>query len=378
MAQEAAGTTAATVLVLQGGGALGSYQAGVYETLEQSSISLDWVAGISIGAINAAIIAGNAPADRLSRLRQFWWEATACGLPVPSAIVAAGGAWLNETAAAWTALVGVPGFFAPRLMPPPLQDPGSAGAVSFYDPSGLRASLAGLVDFDRINDGPLRLSVGAVNVETGNFTYFDSAQRRIRAEHIMASAALPPAFPPVEIDGQRYWDGGLVSNTPLQFVLDAAADRDLLIFQVDLFNARGGVPRTLFDALEREKDIRYSSRTRLNTDRAVEEHRFRSALRTLLERLPPAERTSPEALLLRTAAADASRTIVHLIYRRRAYDGHAKDYLFTRPAMIAHWTAGREDAGRTLAHPEWQKHVLHSGTTVYDLVEGAGRQEPVR
>jgi NTE family protein len=378
MAKAIARTKAETVLVLQGGGALGSYQAGVYEALEKSSIHVDWIAGISIGAINAAIIAGNAPADRLSRLRQFWWEATACGLPVPTANIAAVGAWLNEAAAAWTALVGVPGFFTPRLVPPPLQDQGSAGAVSLYDASGLRASLARFVDFDRINDGPLRLSVGAVNIETGNFTYFDSAQQRIRAEHIMASAALPPAFPPVEIDGQRYWDGGLVSNTPLQFVLDAADDRDLLIFQVDLFNARGAVPRTLFEALEREKDIRYSSRTRLNTDRAVEEYRLRSALRTLLERLPPAERTSPEALLLRTAVADASRTIVHLIYRRRAYDGHAKDYLFTRPAMIAHWAAGHEDAGRTLAHPEWQKRAAHSGTTVYDLVEGAGRQELIR
>ncbi len=378
MVQESAKPTAGAVLVLQGGGALGSYQAGVYEALEASPIRLDWIAGISIGAINAAIIAGNAPADRLPRLKQFWLEATACALPLPPTIVGAGSAWLNEAAAAWTALVGVPGFFAPRGKPPLLQVPGSPGAVSFYDASALRASLARLVDFDRINQGPMRLSVGAVNVETGNFTYFDSAAQPIQADHIMASAALPPAFAPVEIEGQQFWDGGLVSNTPLQYVLDAAADRDLLIFQVDLFNARGPVPRTFVDALEREKDIRYSSRTRLNTDRAVEVQRLKTALGALLERLPPQEQESPEARLLGPFALSPSTTIVHLIYRRRAFDGHAKDYLFTRAAIIDHWTAGHEDAERTLDHPEWRSRAPRPGTTVYDLVEGSGQQEHVQ
>ncbi|MBS0302690.1 MAG: patatin-like phospholipase family protein, partial [Proteobacteria bacterium] len=261
-----------TALVLQGGGALGAYQAGAYEALAERAQSLDWVAGISIGAINAALIAGNPPQRRVDRLRAFW-ERVSVALPVrpdPELLGPARG-WWDNAMALWGALVGVPGFFAPR---PPLawwpQPP-----VSWYDTAPLHDTLLELVDFDLLNDGPIRFSVGAVDVQSGNFTYFDNRRERIGPEHVMASGALPPGFAAVPIGDRWYWDGGLVSNTPLTYVmdhLDGGAERLLTVFQIDLFNARGRVPETLADAAEREKDIRYSSRTRLVSDLARERH----------------------------------------------------------------------------------------------------------
>ena len=224
------------ILVLQGGGALGAYQGGVYEVLTSSHRDPDWVAGVSIGAINAALIAGNPPARRLQRLREFW-ELVSSPVLGGLAPVLDGdlrGAF-NEASALRGVLFGVPGFFMPRIPPAGWHPRGTDGAVSHYDTSPLKRTLERMVDFDRINDGPTRLSVGAVNVRTGNFEYFDSSTRRLDARHIMASGALPPGFPPVEIDGESYWDGGLVSNTPLQYVLDQPAERRRVVFQVDLF-----------------------------------------------------------------------------------------------------------------------------------------------
>ena len=209
------------ILVLQGGGALGAYQAGVFESLAACNSQPQWVAGISIGAINAALIAGNAPELRLERLREFWHLVSSSPDLTPLwAAMAPTRAWANETSAGQAMLFGVPGFFTPRLPPPPLQPAGTLPAISWYDTTPLRQTLERLVDFDRLNNGAMRLSVGAVNVRSGNFAYFDSANHRIDVRHILASGALPPGFAPVEIDGEFYWDGGLVSNTPLQYVLD--------------------------------------------------------------------------------------------------------------------------------------------------------------
>ena len=202
------------VLVLQGGGALGSYQAGIYEALAESEFPPTWLAGISIGAVNAAIIAGNAPNDRVARLREFWELATSTPFAPPPIAGGLVRSWWNEASAAWVSLVGAPGFFEPRIFPAALQKPGSLEALSIYETKELKATLERLVDFDRINARETRLSVGAVNVRTGNFTYFDNEKQRLGPEHIMASGALPPGFPPIEIDGEFYWDGGLVSNTP--------------------------------------------------------------------------------------------------------------------------------------------------------------------
>ena len=290
--------------MLQGGGALGAYQAGVFEGLSVDYREPTWVAGISIGAVNAALIAGNPSARRVHRLREFW-ELLSSSLPSPCAAFAAPfhasaqarGA-LNATSAAQAMLFGVPGFFSPRLPPAPLQPTGTLQAISYYDTAPMRQTLEKLVDFDRINDGPMRLSVGAVNVRTGNFEYFDSARQRIDVRHIMASAALPPGFAPVEIDGEFYWDGGLVSNTPLQYVLDQPGKQRRVVFQVDLFAARGELPATLDEATEREKDIRFSSRTRLATTNELDRQVMAQAAQRLIARLPPALRNDPDARAL--------------------------------------------------------------------------------
>ncbi len=273
-----------TVLVLQGGGALGAYQGGAYEALATAGIEPDWVAGISIGAVNSAIIAGNPPARRVQRLRQFW-ELVSSRLTLPPIASDNNSRKLfNETSAALVASTGAPGFFDPRYPPAVFMPPGTIQAISIYDTSALRGTLLDLVDFDLLNSGPTRLSVGAVDVASGNFRYFDSASDKIGPEHIMASGALPPGFPPVEIDGQFYWDGGLVSNTPMQYVLDGGGPRtDMCVFQIDLFSAKGPVPETLFDLAQREKEIRFSSRTRFNTDVFREMQTMRRAIRRLEE-----------------------------------------------------------------------------------------------
>src|SRR3954451_10962138 len=297
------------VLVLQGGGALGSYQAGAYQALCHFDFEPEWVAGISIGAINAAIIAGNEPEKRVDRLKEFW---DMVSQPVPWSPVGQGDrarSFFNETSAAIIATFGVPGFFTPRFPPASLWPPGSADAMSYYDTAPLKKTLERLVDFDRINDLKTRLSIGAVGVTSGNFKYFDNFEfkqlgKKIGPEHIMASGALPPGFPSIVIEGEHYWDGGIASNTPLDYVLDAEVDNDLLIFQVDLFSARGELPSSLLEAAEREKDIRYSSRTRLNTDKNKQVHNARMALRDLIGKLPDYLKNDPSVELLRKASKE--------------------------------------------------------------------------
>ena len=342
-----------SILVLQGGGALGAYQAGVYEALQNHGETPDWVAGISIGAINAALIAGNPPERCVERLREFWELVTE---PTGTASLALAGfdrSVQNRNSALMAAVFGAPGFFAPRVPPAPFQPPGSVAAISYYDTDPLRATLERLVDFDRVNTGGTRLSVGAVNVRTGNFAYFDTANERLDARHVMASGALPPGFPPIEIDGEFYWDGGLVSNTPLEYVLDSAPRRDTLALQVDLWSARGQMPRTLGDALERQKDIQYSSRTRRGTDSAAERQRLRLALGELVAQLP-GKRMPPQL----HGAFDAwictkVLNVVHLIYQAKSYEEQYKDYAFGPLATSEHWGAGLADMQRTLAHPRY-------------------------
>ncbi|WP_064032292.1 patatin-like phospholipase family protein, partial [Methylosinus sp. R-45379] len=344
-------------LLLQGGGALGAYQAGVYQALAEHRIEPTWVAGISIGAINSAIIAGNAPEHRVDRLRAFW-EGVSTGLN--------GWAdWLphlvhekhvrgvvNQFAAGGVLMNGVPGFFSPRFPSPPLQRSGTVGATSWYHTAALRPTLERLIDFDRINTRAMRFSVGAVNVRTGNFAYFDNATDTIRVEHVMASGALPPGFPAVEIDGEQYWDGGMVSNTPLDWVLSAPSRLDTLIFQIDLWSAAGTVPRDLATVAVRMKEIQYSSRTRAATEAFREIQTYRAAFDTLFRNLPDALRETPEARLLADVSDPAAYSIVQLVYRSPTYEGASKDYEFSRQTMEDHWRTGYENALTTLAHPE--------------------------
>ena len=336
------------VLVLQGGGALGSYQAGVYEALHEAGAQPDWLAGISIGAINCAIIAGNPPETRVARLREFWTLVSSGWEPPIASFGDHGRSMVSDASAAWTATLGAPGFFTPRIPGPVFQPPGSPGALSLYDTAPLKATLERLVDFDRLNSGETRLSVGAVNIHTGNFAYFDNDHQRIVPEHIMASGALPPGFPPVEIDGQWYWDGGIVSNTPLEYVLDEDEQDDLLIHQVDLFNARGPMPRTLAEAAEREKDIRFSSRTRLNTDANLKLRQAKAAIRALVKILPQELAADPNVAFLSGLARESSVAVVQLIYRRKPYEGGFADFEFSRQTMLDHWSSGVEDARHAL------------------------------
>ena len=357
------------VLVLQGGGALGAYQAGAYEALAAGGQSPDWVAGISIGAINAAIIAGNPPDRRVQRLRRFWDLVSSNLTGTPLAADDASRRIFNETSAALVASSGAPGFFAPRFPPAVFMPPGSLDAISIYDTSPLRATLLEVVDFDLLNSGPVRLSVGAVQVRNGNMKYFDTANEIITPDHIMASGALPPGFPPVVIDGEAYWDGGLVSNTPLQYVLDGGGSReDMCVFQIDLFSASGPMPETLFDIAQREKDIRYSSRTRLNTDMVKEIQTARRAIRRLDAQLPDTIKGSSDWKQLASISCDAAITIVHLIHRRAAYSSHSNDYEFSRYTIDEHWTAGRDDVACTLDHPAWKtRQRPEEGVMVLDL-----------
>jgi NTE family protein len=363
------------VLVLQGGGALGAYQAGVFQALKDVQMEPDWVAGISIGAINAALIAGNSPERRLARLREFW-ERVSSALPAPLYdIEGIFRAPLNEASALHALLFGVPGFFTPRVPPPQLQPQGSMAAISYYDTSPLEHTLKELVDFGLINGGAVRFSVGAVNVRMGNFFYFDSAKQRIDVRHVMASAALPPGLPPVEIDGEYYWDGGLVSNTPLQYALEQRGERHRVVFQVDLFPARGGLPATIDDVSQREKDIRYSSRTRLNTDYELERQLIMKTAHRLIDKLPPDMREDPDVQTLANLRAECKGIdVVHLIYRTKQYESQAKDYEFSRLSMQEHWQAGYADIHDTLQDPRWtQRDPNSNAVRVFDLTRDKER-----
>jgi NTE family protein len=340
-------------LVLQGGGALGAYQAGVYQAMHEAGIEPDWVAGVSIGAINSAIIAGNRPERRLERLRAFWdritdrkvWPFTPDGDVYRRARNAAS-SWL-------TIALGQPGFFNPLLPGPWFSPAGARAATSYYDSTPLRQTLLELVDFDLINSGGARFSVGAVNVLSGNFKYFDNAEEVIGPEHVMASGALPPALPMVKIGTDHFWDGGIVSNTPLQHLLEHDDCVNTLVFQVDLFSARGVLPRDIQDVLGRHKDIMYSSRTRYTTDVYKQLQTWKMRLYRALAKVPEAELTDEERALKRELADLPEITILHLIYQQKAYEGHAKDYEFSGTSMREHWQSGYEDTKRTLKRKDW-------------------------
>ncbi len=356
-------------LVLQGGGALGAYQAGVFEAMHSQYQVIDWVAGVSIGAINGAIIAGNPPERRVSALREFWREvSSAPGQLVPN--------WggdehlLAQASAGYAMAFGIPGMFHPR--PSPLWLFGlNAPLPSTFDTKPMHETLCRLVDFDRINQGETRFSVGAVNVRTGNSIYFDNRQQKIGPEHIMASAALPPGFPAVHIDGEDYWDGGVVSNTPLQHVLDNQdRSQPLVVLQVDLFSAKGAMPSTIGEVVARQKDIQYSSRTRMNSNALETELNLAEKLAYLLDRLPPELNEDPEVQALRGHLHRESVDIVHLIYRsQRPFP--ASDFEFSRAAVNAHWDAGMRDMVHTLAHPDLLRRTHAQGMTTYDLADDA-------
>jgi NTE family protein len=366
-------------LVLQGGGALGSYQAGVYEGLLEAGVEPHWIAGISIGALNTAIIAGNAPENRVAALKGFW--DMICRPPYLPPTVGIfgdlvanmdllGRKWLNSFEAGRAIMEGQNGFFTPRMpLPIPLLHQYTPDKVSYYNTEALKATLERFADFDRINSREIRVSLGAVNVKTGNFAYFDNKDTILKPEHFMASGALPPGFPAIEIDGEYYWDGGLVSNTPLAEILRDNGHVDTLIFQVDLWKAKGNLPNNFLDITERTKDIQYSSRTRMVTDNMGEHHKNAMLFKELLKHIPEevrktdswckkAERMSKEGVV----------NIIQLIYKNKAYEGHSKDYEFSPITMTEHWQSGLEDMRNTFEHPEWfDLPTPEKGFTTHDI-----------
>ncbi len=359
------------ILVLQGGGALGAYQAGAYEALAESGFMPDWVAGISIGAINGALIAGNRPDERVAKLRAFW-DKVSSGLqgtiPVFEELLRP---YFNETSANLAASFGVPGFFAPRFPAAIFQQKGTLEAISHYDTAPLARSLTELVDFDYLKQGATRLSVGAVDVASGNFEYFESADPEFGVLHIMASGALPPAFPPVKIGTRYYWDGGIVSNTPIDYVMEYdGARQDMCIFQVDVFRARGKLPQSIGEVTEREKDIRFSSRTRFNSDHIKKMQEMSNAAARLAAKLPPELCEDPDVLLLQSWASPADVTIAHLIRHDTGVDSGSKDYEFSRLSVEEHWNAGRDNVRKGLKTKAWVERDRDAkGVHVFDLTK---------
>ncbi len=362
-------------LLLQGGGALGAYQAGVYAALAEADVLPNWVAGISIGAINGAIIAGNRPERRVEKLRGFWQQISALPpwntLGLFNSMIDKGGdkarRFWNQVSAMSALTVGAPGFFFPRPLPPQLAPEGSRAAASYYDTAPLKATLETFIDFDILNSGETRYTTSAVNIESGNYVIFDSQKQRILPEHVMASGALPPALPTVEIEGQHYWDGGLISNTPLQWVMDDEPE-DTLVFQVDLWPARGDYPRNMLEVATRQKEIQYSSRTRFITSRFHHAQKMRHAFAELYDMLPDNLKHSARARTLHEFADLNQYHIVHLIYHAKSYEGYSKDFEFSRTTMDDHWKAGLYDTRRSLSHKEiFCKPANPAGIQMFDF-----------
>jgi NTE family protein len=355
------------VLVLQGGGALGAYQAGVYEGLAAVGFTPDWVAGVSIGGINAALIAGNPQERRIEHLRAFWNLMSArAPLPLPFGMELMR-PWINQFSAGATMAFGVPGFFTPRLVPPQLAPNGTLSALSFYDTEPLRKTLNELVDFDQVNSGRVRLSLGAVNARTGESVYFDTMTHKISASHVMASGALPPGFPPVEIDGEYYWDGGIMSNTPLQYVCEDFRISALVVV-VDLFSGKGKLPQNLNEVQERAKDIQYQSKQRLSNARIREIEALRSILADVIEKLPKSLLSDPQVQKLTEVSRRDPLSLIHLVNQHDTGSTHFKDYEFSRATVDDLWRSGRSDVEKALTHPEACRVTDYgNGVQVFEL-----------
>ncbi len=340
-----------TVLVLQGGGALGAYQIGVYQALHEAGIAPDWVVGTSIGAINAALITGGPSAQALDRLTEFWRRVehgNFMGSPLPN--------WFASAARNMLAITtGVPAFFQPNpaaFISP--HSPLGADNAGYYSVDPLRETLEDLIDFDRINNGPIRLTVGTSNVQTSEMVYFDSRDTTIDVRHIMASGALPPAFPAVRIDDQLYWDGGILSNTPVEIVFDDDPREDALVFAVHLWNPHGAEPETIWEVMNRQKDVQYSSRAASHIKRQRQLHRLRHVVSELVEMIPAEVRKSKEFEHLAGYGCTTTMHVVRLLAPALDYEDHAKDIDFSPEGIRQRWDAGYEHTQMTLEKAPWR------------------------
>ncbi|QBR01755.1 patatin-like phospholipase family protein [Paraburkholderia pallida] len=363
-----AGRFTNTVLVLQGGGALGAYQAGVFAGLTEAAIAPNWVAGVSIGAINAALIAGNPPERRVERLREFWERSSAWAPVTLLSSLDTMRPLFNLYSAASAISFGVPGFFTPRMLSPLLAPEGSPGALSFYDTEPLRATLTELADFDLINSQAVRLSLGAVNICTGESVYFDNTRMRLGPEHVMASGALPPGFPPVQVDGAWYWDGGISSNTPLWYVVDEAYRESGLVLQIDLFSGAGPFPQNMNQVQERMKDLQYASKVRFNAARVKQQEELRASLRHVLAMLPANAQSDPDVERLAAISTRGEVLLVRFTNRHDTRSSDFKDYEFSRATVLELWEGGHGDVRHAIATEAWRNATeMAQGIHVCDL-----------
>jgi NTE family protein len=367
-------------LVFQGGGALGAYQAGVFQAIHEANIEVSWICGTSIGAINGALIAGNPPAKRVEKLREFWEAVTKPQIALLDFPWVPGVSlfenphtryWANKINSLATMMQGAPGFFSARPFPPVNSPAASPSLVSYYDTSPLKTTLAKLVDFDLINSKSMRLSVGAVNVRTGASTYFSNDEQPISVLHILASASLPPGFPPTEIEGEYYWDGAVVSNTPMQHVIDTRQRDSALIFQVDLWDPNGEVPLDISSAFLRATEIHSASRVSISLEQYKKMEKFRNALCSFFDRLPEQYQNDPDARFLEKEARVKAATIVQLKYQSRTHEGSDKTFEFSRGAMEEHWKAGYDDTKLALAEPAVLEPPRHAeALRIFDVQQG--------
>jgi len=343
------------VLVLQGGGALGAYQVGVYEALHQAGIEPDWVIGTSIGAINAALIVGNEPSRRLERLHAFWdhvEQANAATDPL---------AWLGlgrMAANLATLSRGIPSFFTPSVAAwRGSQARVGIDSAAYYSTEPLKETLHQLVDFELVNHGKARLTVGAVNALSGEMRYFDSSTQPLRAEHVMASGALPPAFPAVRIDGEPYWDGGIYSNTPIEAVLDDVPRRDSVIFAVNVWHQTGPEPQSIWEVMGRQKDIQFASRADSHIARQKQIHRLRHVIRELCAQMPPGKRNDTQVKELASWGCGTTMHVAHLVAPRIDGEDHTKDIDFTPSGIHERWQAGYQDTLKMVEAAPWNSPV---------------------
>jgi NTE family protein len=354
------------VLVLQGGGALGAYQAGVYQALHEHDLVPDWIVGTSIGAINAALIAGNEQANRLQRVKAFWDRVShpdSFDMTLVSDEMRRSNIWFNTVD---TVMRGAPGFFAPRMFSGfPFGMQVAPEDASYYDTTPLKDTLGELVDFDYLNaEGGMRLTVNAVNVRTGELAHFDSHNGDLSPDHVRASGSLPPAFPPVRIDGELYWDGGLYSNTPLESVLNELPSGDTICFMVDLWSAEGPEPVTMDEVSTRQKDVTFASRSKRHIEDYIQTHSMQRKLREMYARLPKASRSKQDERELLALGCDVTLHIVRLPYAGRDWHMAAKDVNFSKGSIEWRWNQGYRDAMRALAHAGWLTHVSEDTSVV--------------
>ena len=354
-ARQTTGIPGQVVLVLQGGGALGAYQLGVYEALHAAGIEPDWVIGTSIGAINGALIAGNPPEQRLERLQAFWHHVEQQGSATSPFDWLGMGHWLANMT---TVLRGIPAFFEPN--PAALrgaQAPVGVEHASYYSTEPLRRTLAELVDFDYLCDCRTRLTVGAVNASSGTMRYFDTRKEALGIAHIMASGALPPAFPAVRIQGDAYWDGGIYSNTPIEAVLDDNPRRDSLIFAVNVWHQAGPEPESIWQVMGRQKDIQYASRADSHIARQKQIHHLRHVIRELSRQVPPGKQNQAKVKELASWGCNTTMHVAHLVAPRVEGEDQTKDIDFTAEGVRARRDAGLDEARRMIERAPWRDPV---------------------